>query len=439
MKSQLKTCGELYVYPTTATKFHIDAIPVGVGWGSYKDNYSIISVPSESKNDDLTLHHIDRDPPCNNPCLYYSKYSVQINGEHKVYVDYRRCFSGDVRGDISISYDQYGNISTYPPIHNGVVYTFDEQNPDRSCFLIPVTVQTSFGGGKVKINGSEYDSPYTFSWSLSSSFSIEVSPSQCYNNNTYVFNNWSNGGGISHTYTVDGNTSNIVLTANYSLANQLSVNIDGPAQISPGVTYTYSANVSGGGSPYQYSWYNRRDCDKGKSVIEDKVSPKSPPCNVWTGPFSSEQTIQISRDENFSLKVIVTDYCNSTTEDVQSVLVAKGPGKKEAYNLLNPEKEDEIILENTNTSSTTRIYPNPFNPSTTIEYNLKESGIINISIYDITGRIIKILVNGEKAKGTHKIIWDGKDESGNIYSSGIYICRIIGKNLIENHKLFLQK
>ena len=74
-------------------------------------------------------------------------------------------------------------------------------------------------------------------------------------------------------------------------------------------------------------------------------------------------------------------------------------------------------------------YPNPFNPSTTIEYDL---GFIdgpyqkvNITVYDILGRKIKLLVNEEKSIGRYQVKWDGKDHNGVPVSSGIYFINLL--------------
>jgi len=73
-------------------------------------------------------------------------------------------------------------------------------------------------------------------------------------------------------------------------------------------------------------------------------------------------------------------------------------------------------------------YPNPFNSSTTIVYSVANLGPIpaqiNIDIYDLLGRKVRSLINERKEVGLHKIIWDGKSESGEDMPSGIYFARI---------------
>jgi hypothetical protein len=73
-------------------------------------------------------------------------------------------------------------------------------------------------------------------------------------------------------------------------------------------------------------------------------------------------------------------------------------------------------------------YPNPFNSSTTIVYKVADLGPvpaqINIDIYDIQGRKVRALVDERKEVGIHRIVWDGKGNSGEDAPSGIYFARI---------------
>jgi ligand-binding sensor domain-containing protein len=72
-------------------------------------------------------------------------------------------------------------------------------------------------------------------------------------------------------------------------------------------------------------------------------------------------------------------------------------------------------------------YPNPFNPSTTISFSLPAPGRVNLSIYSITGQKVRELLSDDgsyKSYGTYTIIWDGRDDSGEPVSSGVYLYRL---------------
>ena len=87
--------------------------------------------------------------------------------------------------------------------------------------------------------------------------------------------------------------------------------------------------------------------------------------------------------------------------------------------LFEPVAVDENIAPQSNIISLNN-YPNPFNPSTTINYFINQSGIVYISIYNLKGQKIKTLVNKYKEHGEYKIIWYGNDERNNCVSSGVY-------------------
>jgi len=85
-------------------------------------------------------------------------------------------------------------------------------------------------------------------------------------------------------------------------------------------------------------------------------------------------------------------------------------------------------------------YPNPFNPSTTIQYDVPErqsSVHMEISIYDIRGRLVRILVEEEKSPGTYQVHWNGRDEMDKKVSSGVYLYRVIAGDFISTRKMIL--
>lgn len=82
-------------------------------------------------------------------------------------------------------------------------------------------------------------------------------------------------------------------------------------------------------------------------------------------------------------------------------------------------------------------YPNPFNATTQIPYNLPEAGYIKILIYDIQGRLVKKLKNAYKTAGYHTITWDGQNGQNTTINSGIYFCQMVTANWKETRKIIL--
>lgn len=69
-------------------------------------------------------------------------------------------------------------------------------------------------------------------------------------------------------------------------------------------------------------------------------------------------------------------------------------------------------------------YPNPFNPSTIINFNLKQDSPVSLLIFNVKGQKINSLISQQMKSGTHSITWDGKTDSGSISSSGIYFYQL---------------
>jgi hypothetical protein len=84
-------------------------------------------------------------------------------------------------------------------------------------------------------------------------------------------------------------------------------------------------------------------------------------------------------------------------------------------------------------------FPNPFNPTTTFQYALKEETKVSIKIYNLLGKEIATLVNEIQPTGYQSVIWNGTDRFGNPVPSGIYICKMIAGNFIKSQKMVLMK
>ena len=84
-------------------------------------------------------------------------------------------------------------------------------------------------------------------------------------------------------------------------------------------------------------------------------------------------------------------------------------------------------------------YPNPFNLITTISYQLPAVSDVELMIFDISGRKINQWSYTNQATGTYEITWNGKDQSGNSLSSGVYIYRMVAGEFIESKKMVLLK
>src|SRR5207249_4134401 len=77
-------------------------------------------------------------------------------------------------------------------------------------------------------------------------------------------------------------------------------------------------------------------------------------------------------------------------------------------------------------------YPNPFNPSTSISYGVPRPGNVRVQVFDILGRLMETIVDGEKEPGTYSAMWDA-----NALSSGLYYYRLTAGGFVETKKALL--
>lgn len=82
-------------------------------------------------------------------------------------------------------------------------------------------------------------------------------------------------------------------------------------------------------------------------------------------------------------------------------------------------------------------YPNPFNPSTSIKFTLEHSQNVNLSVYDLSGRLVAELANETFSAGEHSIRWQGRDTSGRAVASGTYLAFMITDERVRTSKMML--
>jgi hypothetical protein len=84
-------------------------------------------------------------------------------------------------------------------------------------------------------------------------------------------------------------------------------------------------------------------------------------------------------------------------------------------------------------------YPNPFNPVTTLRYDLPEDALVNITIYDMMGRIVSNLVSSQQNAGYNSIQWDATNNTGQPVSAGLYLYTIQAGKFRQTKKMVLLK
>jgi hypothetical protein len=84
-------------------------------------------------------------------------------------------------------------------------------------------------------------------------------------------------------------------------------------------------------------------------------------------------------------------------------------------------------------------YPNPFNPETTIRFEAAQTGPVSLSIYNVTGQLVRELTDGHREAGTYQVRWNGRNDDGQPVPSGIYFCRMKAGTFSATRKLALIK
>jgi hypothetical protein len=79
-------------------------------------------------------------------------------------------------------------------------------------------------------------------------------------------------------------------------------------------------------------------------------------------------------------------------------------------------------------------YPNPFNPSTTIKYELPKSSDVELSVFDVLGREVAVVVNARKEAGSYEVRFDGS-----VLSSGVYLYRLQAGDFVQTWKMIVLK
>ncbi len=84
-------------------------------------------------------------------------------------------------------------------------------------------------------------------------------------------------------------------------------------------------------------------------------------------------------------------------------------------------------------------YPNPFNPTTTIRYTLMERSDVQLAVFGVDGRLVRVLTSGTEPEGSFEATWDGRDQSGRPVASGVYFYRMKAGAFVQTKKMVLLK
>lgn len=81
------------------------------------------------------------------------------------------------------------------------------------------------------------------------------------------------------------------------------------------------------------------------------------------------------------------------------------------------------------------VYPNPTNSQAQIDYSLRAEGKASLAVYDVLGRLVRVLEEGVKPAGVHRVSWDGKNQDSGLAPSGVYFLRLGTPERVKTKRL----
>ena len=83
--------------------------------------------------------------------------------------------------------------------------------------------------------------------------------------------------------------------------------------------------------------------------------------------------------------------------------------------------------------------PNPFNPTTTVSYDIARETPVRVVIYNVRGQVVRTLVSGVTPPGRYAVMWNGTSDRGTPVATGVYFCRLVAGDMVQVRKMVLLK
>jgi len=156
-----------------------------------------------------------------------------------------------------------------------------------------------------------------------------------------------------------------------------------------------------------------------------------PGWGVWYGDWDC---YTVWKEVSYSRKVIVPFCLAAMDDDCRDAFLGNVIEWFGTPNAVQPEASnmptDFALRQN---------FPNPFNPTTTIRYELPKSEQVQLTVYNMLGQKVRTLVNERHDAGRYTVLWDGKDEAGRMVGSGLYFYQVQAGNFVKTAKMVFLK
>jgi hypothetical protein len=226
----------------------------------------------------------------------------------------------------------------------------------------------------------------------------------------------STGGGIS-VFVTAAVTSTIGLS--YFSAPDSAYSVD---NIAPGVPLNLAANYSAGG--VDLDWDDAPESDfQFHRVYRSTDSIFVPgPGSLVQESTTSNWTDPASDPWGYFYKITTLDLAGNESEAAEPQSVSGVSG-------------NAVPLR----TALLAAYPNPFNPSTKLSFELGAPAFARLKIFDAAGRLVTTLVDEQRASGRHEVVWNGQNSAGLSVASGVYLYRFEAGDVVQTKRMMLVK
>jgi len=357
-----------------------------ISWGLYKIEFH---VPSRGFRQSFQLDLRNAD--------WVAKYYP-----HDTYIEYHpeepffTYYKGSDEEDIEMDY--YNTI-----------WGWYNREQNQESLLVPFTATNNFSGGQIKINNSSYPTPYSNNWGWTTTHTLQAISPQTVDGQIYSFAQWSDGNtSMNRNLTIDDQHNSYSFTANFTNKPQTPENFVGTTYNNhPKLTWTPNTGSSIVGY-LVYRNFNKQGFEHYATVTPKTVSQWIDYA-IITNPPNKIITYRIDCYDN-----------NGQHSDPTNTVAYRGEidlKKEQAVSSENLTLNDLVLLPN---------YPNPFNPTTTITYQLPEEATVKLAIYAADGSLVTTLVEEREAAGVYSMKWDATAQP-----SGIYFCRLAAEPVTQ--------
>ena len=224
----------------------------------------------------------------------------------------------------------------------------------------------------------------------------------------------------SSTYVHTGSFSHAILLKSGVIPGKVTYGFDDPEGIDP-FGYRLEFYIHGGASSGQDPQIG------GKKLSKWGIVPRS---DEWT--WVSIPVSELMLAGGRLTRIGISGSVKETFYLDEMKLVAQGPAEPTAVEAAETGIVPSGYLLSQN-------YPNPFNPETTIQYHLPGAGTVRLLLYNLSGQLVRTLMDGERPAGSYSVMWDGTDDAGRDVASGVYVCRMTAGEYRSVRKMLLTR